>query len=281
MKYNAIDFLCCPACHKDLSPLDQSLATGQIKGLICHACTREFLLDHEYIDFIPDVSLVCNSKREEIVRFLYGRFYTSLTNFMFLFCGGADHAREEVLSQLELKEKDVVLETGMGAGENFLMMNGYARNLRFFGIDIQQQMMEHCIKNTRRWKIKAELCRADALELPFKNDRFDVVFHLGAFNLFRDKRKAIKEMIRVAKGGANIVIADETEKAGRLFNLFTGAHERIVPPFDLIPGDMQNKRMEIIWRGYGYLIKFTKPKLKVLAPELIEKTSSISKSVTI
>jgi ubiquinone/menaquinone biosynthesis C-methylase UbiE len=170
---------------------------------------------------------------------------------------------------LDLKEKDVVLETGMGAGENFLMMNRYARNLRFFGIDIQQQMMEHSIKNIRRWKIKAELFRADALALPFKNECFDVVFHLGAFNLFRDKKKAIQEMIRVAKGGANIVIADETEKAGRIFNLLTGAHEKIVPPYDLIPGDMLNKQMEIIWRGYGYLVKFTKPVQEDVKPELI------------
>jgi ubiquinone/menaquinone biosynthesis C-methylase UbiE len=85
------------------------------------------------------------------------------------------------------------------------------------------------------------------------------VFHLGAINLFPDKGRAIEEMIRVAKPGTRIVIADETDKAARLFNVFTGANDKVTPPVDLIPVNMINKSLEIIWRGYGYLIQFTKP----------------------
>jgi ubiquinone/menaquinone biosynthesis C-methylase UbiE len=83
-----------------------------------------------------------------------------------------------------------------------------------------------------------------------------------AINLFSNKKKAIDEMIRVAKPGTKIVIADETEKAGRLFNFITGSKDKIIPPIDLIPAGMLNKRIEIIWRGYGYVISFVKP-LKV------------------
>jgi ubiquinone/menaquinone biosynthesis C-methylase UbiE len=278
MKKNTADFLSCPACRKGLSPIYKTGSAGQmVKGVTCHACHKEFLYANEYIDFIPDISLTHSSKREELIRYLYARFYTFITNFMFLFCGGAEHARDEVISQLELKENAVVLETGMGAGENFLMMNRYAGNLRFFGIDIQHQMMAHCTRNVRRWEIEAELFRADAMELPFRDELFDVVFHLGAFNLFSDKKKALKEMIRVAKEGATLVIADETEKAGRLFNILTGSHEKIVPPIDLVPGEMLNRKMHIIWRGYGYLIKFSKPVQEVIEPVLIEMNSSVLK----
>jgi len=270
MKKNTVEYLSCPACHMNPEPIARSGTTSRADdGVICHNCHREFKYSNECIDFIPDINLTYISKREEIIRSLYARNYTSLTNVMFLFCGGAEHARDEVISRLELKDNDVVLETGMGAGDNFLMMNRYARELRFFGIDIQQQMMELCTRNIKRWKIEAELFRADAMELPFRDDMFDVVFHLGAFNLFNDKKKALKEMIRVAKGGATIVIADETEKAGKLFNLFTGFHEKIMPPFDLVPGEMLNKSMEIIWRGFGYLVKFTKPIHAFVTPECI------------
>jgi hypothetical protein len=63
----------------------------------------------------------------------------------------------------------------------------------------------------------------------------------------------------VAKPGTRIVLADETEKATRLFAIFVGKHEPIVPPVDLIPGSMQQIKLEIIWKGYGYLITFRKP----------------------
>lgn len=53
----------------------------------------------------------------------------------------------------------------------------------------------------------------NAEKLPYKNEVFDTVFHLGVFNLFSNKKPALEEMIRVAKSGTHIVIADETQKA--------------------------------------------------------------------
>jgi ubiquinone/menaquinone biosynthesis C-methylase UbiE len=260
IKKISFDVLCCPRCRKGLSPLENSSVAGNSEeGILCSKCHKKFLNTNGYIDFLPDNVWPHSSRRERIIRTLLAKMYTPANNFMFLFCGGARNARMEVLSQLDLKDNAVVLETGMGAGENYLLMNKFAKNLRFFGIDIQKQMMTHCTRNIKQWELDVELFRADAVDLPFRDEKFDVVFHLGAFNLFSNKLKAIEEMIRVAKAGASIVIADETEKAGRLFNLFTGAHEKIVPPIDIIPRDMLNKKMEIIWQGFGYLIKFTKP----------------------
>jgi ubiquinone/menaquinone biosynthesis C-methylase UbiE/uncharacterized protein YbaR (Trm112 family) len=257
---SSLNFLCCPHCKNNLKLLEDSWsANDYADGILCPDCNREYLKTDGYIDFLPDMVSIYSSKREKIIRSLMARIYSPATNFMFLFCGGAGNARREVLSQLELKDNDVVLETGMGAGENYPMMNSQAKNLRFFGIDVQKQMMTHCTRNINRWQLDVEVFRADAVQLPFRNEMFDVVFHLGAFNLFSNKRKAIEEMIRVARPGARIVIADETEKAGRLFNLFTGNHEKIVPPTDLIPRDMLNIGTAIIWRGFGYLVKFNKP----------------------
>jgi ubiquinone/menaquinone biosynthesis C-methylase UbiE len=141
-----------------------------------------------------------------------------------------------------------------------LWISKMAKNLTFYGIDIQKQMIGHCMKNLKKWNLEAGIYRADAEELPFRDEKFDVVFHLGAINLFFNKQKAINEMIRVAKPGTKIIIADETEKAGRLFNYFTGSKDKIVPPFDLIPSGMLDKKIEIIWKGYGYVISFLKPK---------------------
>jgi ubiquinone/menaquinone biosynthesis C-methylase UbiE len=224
--------------------------------LYCPLCSRHFSGREGYYDFVDSAGLIFRSRRDRLIRSLYARVYTPVTNFMFLFCGGARNARNEVLGSLHLMDGAYVLETGMGYGENFLWLDRHAKNLKLYGVDIQKEMMENCAENLLKWKIRADIVRADALSLPFRNRSFDIVFHLGAINLFSDRKKAIEEMIRVSKPGTHIVIADETEKAGRLFNIFTGPAEKIVPPVDLIPSGMKNIKLKTIWKGYGYLIEF-------------------------
>ena len=55
----------------------------------------------------------------------------------------------------------------------------------------------------------ADLFLGFAEQLPFEGDTFDVVFHTGSINVFEDRRRAIEEMVRVAKPGTRIVISDE------------------------------------------------------------------------
>ena len=262
MDKETLDIICCPQCKNALIlSEDHDITDFQIKDLFCQVCKVRYTDAYGYLDFLGDRGIVYTSKREALVRNIYAKLYTPVNNFLFLFCGGAGNARREVLSHLDLKDNALVLETGMGAGENYQWMNNKAKNLKFYGIDIQKQMMNHCIKNTRKWGLTAELFRADAIDLPFKDEVFDIVFHLGAINLFSDKKKAIQEMIRVIKPGGKIVIADETEKASKFFNFFTGANDKVIPPLDEIPASMINLVFKIIWRGFGYLISFTKPSI--------------------
>ena len=46
--------------------------------------------------------------------------------------------------------------------------------------------------------------------MPFEDNSFDIVFHVGGINFFNDKTAAIREMIRVSKKGTKILISDET-----------------------------------------------------------------------
>ncbi len=247
--------LCCPHCRGDLAS-GRNEETGSSAGLTCYRCGRHYDCNDGYPNFLDGSGLLYRSRRDKFIRTVYARTYTPVTNFMFLFCGGAASARNEVMRRLKLKSGAYVLETGMGYGENFLWLKRHMESPNLFGLDIQREMMANCARNLDRWGIRAGIVRADAVQVPFRDNTFDVVFHLGAINLFSDKKSAIEEMIRVSKPGTHIVIADETEKAGRLFNLFTGPADRIIPPIDLIPESMKNIAMETIWRGYGYVIEF-------------------------
>jgi ubiquinone/menaquinone biosynthesis C-methylase UbiE len=255
-----MEILCCPVCKDVLYPVNSRKYDGENSdGFTCRNCDKIYGNTEGFLDFMGDKELIHSSKREKVIRSVYAKIYTPATNFMFLFCGGVNNARREVLSRLEIRDDSIVLETGMGAGENLFWISKMAQSLTFYAIDIQKQMMSNCMRNLYKWKLQAGIYRADAEELPFKDEVFDSVFHLGAINLFSDKKRAIYEMIRVAKPGTKIVIADETDKAGRLFNFITGSKGKIIPPMDIIPAEMLNKQVETIWRGYGYVISFVKP----------------------
>jgi ubiquinone/menaquinone biosynthesis C-methylase UbiE len=259
MKISSLNFLCCPACKGNLDFPDLLTASDITTDFSCTDCSRKYSMKNGYPDFLGEKEIIHKSKWEKTIKALYARFYTASTNFMFFFLGGARNAREEVLSLLQLRDNAIVLETGMGPGDNFPIMNLMARNIKIFAIDIQKQMLTHSMRNIRKWKTDAELFRADAEELPFRDKMFDVVFHLGAFNLFDNKKKALDEMIRVAKPGARIVIADESEKGNRIFNMITGNKIEFALPADLVPEEMQDMIVRTIWKGYGYVIAFTKP----------------------
>jgi SAM-dependent methyltransferase len=231
--------------------------------MLCPHCRVIYPVVDGLPAFVSKDEQVSYGRRMDLMRSIYAAFYTPLTDaFFHLFCGGPGNARREVIDRLELPPHGLVLETGIGTGDNLPYLVSHNGGCAYFGIDNQHRMLKQCSQNMRHWRIDAELFLADAEHLPFGDHSFDCVFHLGAINIFPDKKKAIREMIRVARPGTKIVIADETEKAGKIFEFFIGRQPEIIPPLDDIPCDMLDIRMEEIWKGYGYLIEFRTPPVR-------------------
>ncbi|MGD0793928.1 MAG: methyltransferase domain-containing protein [Terriglobales bacterium] len=168
------------------------------------------------------------------------------------------------LGLLEIKPGDSVLETSVGTGLNFKYL---PRDIKRFGLDLSPGMLVNCQANLRRWQMDADLFLGNAESLPFTDSSFDVVFHTGGINFFNDRSKAIREMIRVAKPGSLILIADETEEhvksayeqAPIVGRFFKHRKEAVTAPIDLVPADMQEIRVKSIWNGRFYSLTFRKP----------------------
>jgi ubiquinone/menaquinone biosynthesis C-methylase UbiE len=171
------------------------------------------------------------------------------------------------LSMLEVKPGDSVLETSVGTGLNFKYL---PRDVKLSGIDLSTEMLAQCKSNLRRWHLEADLFLGNAESLPFANCSFDVVFHVGGINFFNDRAKAIREMIRVAKPGSRILIADETEEHVKtsfermpiVGSYFRNRREAVVAPADLVPPDMLETSVEIlnvIGKNRFYALTFRKP----------------------
>ena len=98
------------------------------------------------------------------------------------------------------------------------------------------------------WDIPLQLGNAE--QLPYEDNSFDGVFHLGGINFFDDKKKAIEEMIRVAEPGTRILICDENEKGAQAYERFLPSFKKmageqrpaVVPPVDLLPPAMLQAR---------------------------------------
>ena len=108
-------------------------------------------------------------------------------------------------------------------------------------------------------------------ELPFKDESFDSVFHIGGINFFSNPQKAINDMIRVAKPGTKIIICDENESGARWYEKFLpgfkatfhGQREKVIAPLDLAPHNMLDLKLDNIWNGFMYCIEFRKPTVPV------------------
>ena len=120
----------------------------------------------------------------------------------------------------------------------------------------------------RGWPVELFLGKAE--ELPFISDSFDSVFHIGGINFFFERKRAIDEMIRVARPGTKIVIADESEQVARTVARFLrlsrsaqGYEEDTSVPVHLVPKTMKEVRVDGIWkmhgRHHGYCLEFRKP----------------------
>jgi ubiquinone/menaquinone biosynthesis C-methylase UbiE len=165
---------------------------------------------------------------------------------------------------LDVKPGDSVLETSVGTGLNFKHL---PQGVKLSGLDLSPEMLANCQINLRRWQMNADLYLCNAESLPFADSSFDVVFHVGGINFFNDRAKAIREMIRVARPGSLLLIADETEKHVKevyergLGGFYKHRKAPVSAPIDLVPPEMQDVHLESLKSGMFYALTFRKPAL--------------------
>jgi ubiquinone/menaquinone biosynthesis C-methylase UbiE len=141
------------------------------------------------------------------------------------------------------------------------------KGVKLLGLDLSANLLERAQENMIRWGLDADLFLGNAEELPFADDSVDVVFHTGGINFFNDRAKAIREMIRVAKPGSRLLIADETEAHAKsvyertplIGKFFRNRREPISAPVDLVPPQMRDVHVELLRDGRFYSLTFRKP----------------------
>jgi ubiquinone/menaquinone biosynthesis C-methylase UbiE len=119
------------------------------------------------------------------------------------------NALQRVVELASPKPDDVALDIATGAGHTALALAPRVASVMAY--DLTREMLLETRRNAGARGLTNVLTKKGPAEkLPFSDSTFDIVTVRQAPHHFADVRSAIREMARVAKPGARIVIVDST-----------------------------------------------------------------------
>lgn len=112
---------------------------------------------------------------------------------------------DEIISELDIKEDDKVLDVACGTGEPGLTIASMAGRGQVTGTDVADQMLEIARENAAAKNISNFRTQvADVCELPFDDGSFNKISCRMGFMFFPDMQLAANEMFRVLANGGRM-----------------------------------------------------------------------------
>lgn len=135
--------------------------------------------------------------------------------------------REYLFNKIKLRGLSRVLDVGCGTGEIAVEI---ARNKgpRVFGIDLNPKMVESCKKRFQEKKLSGEFRVANAKNLPFEENFFDMTYCSYLFLWIDTPEVVLREMVRVTKSDGYIIALAEPDYGGKVDYPELGLKELII-----------------------------------------------------
>jgi len=153
------------------------------------------------------------------------RVYEKLAKSYDIFFGRTLNAgRVLAHQQMNLQEKERILEVGVGTGINTSL---YPRSCAVTGIDLSASMLEIARQRVAQEALHhVRLLEMDAAALTFPENSFDVVYAPYLINVVSDPLKVVAEMKRVCRPGGKIIFVNHF----RSENFVLSRLERAISP---------------------------------------------------
>ncbi|HZK18856.1 MAG TPA: class I SAM-dependent methyltransferase [Clostridia bacterium] len=129
----------------------------------------------------------------------YDRWYTTPK-------GRISHQIEKkaVYAYLKPQKGQSLLDIGCGTGQYSLDLA--SMGLEVTGVDISRAMLDQARAKAADSVFPANFIEADAMNLPFPDESFDLVLSVTALEFVPDLPRALKEAFRVLKKGGRLVV---------------------------------------------------------------------------
>lgn len=263
MKEETLSLLCDPENHEPLT-LQQTEDGSPL-------LTTKDNVTYPFHDDVPNFLHMKNvngiNKRYQMMYDRLSPFYNFVTRTAIrLMRANEEDVRREYLCELEINSGDRVLEVSVGTGTNLFLL---PQDAKYYGLDISEGQLKQCKKNLKKLGREAELFLGAAESLPFHDNSFDVVFHMGGINFFGDPDLALREMYRVAKPGTKIVVVDETDRFTKklakipVVQAFFKSNHDVTVPDPLVPELAEDIEVKELFNGRLWYLSFRKGQAKI------------------
>jgi ubiquinone/menaquinone biosynthesis C-methylase UbiE len=121
---------------------------------------------------------------------------------------------ERLISKLNLRSSDVVVDFGCGPGFHTMPLARIAS--KTIAVDVSPRMLEKTALNARKSSVKVELVRSDGVDLKLADDSVDLVFLNHVFHEIENKARVLREFLRIIKPSGRLAIVERT-RGSRLF----------------------------------------------------------------
>jgi SAM-dependent methyltransferase len=124
---------------------------------------------------------------------------------------GGTQATDKVLAVCHVDSGMTILDVGCGVGATPCYI-AKTYGCRVVGVDILEAMVERSIERAKREGLEdqTEFRVADAQDLPFEDNTFDIVMAESVTVFPADKQQAVSEYVRVAKPGGYVALNEST-----------------------------------------------------------------------
>jgi ubiquinone/menaquinone biosynthesis C-methylase UbiE len=171
--------------------------------------------------------------------------------------------RREFVERLHLKPDHRVLELACGTGRDSVnIARALSTGGRYYLQDISRAMIDRCRQKLHNTAVPVEYSIGDSCRLPFPDRWFDAVFSFGGLGVFGDIAASLREIVRVARVGARVVVGDESlapwlsdTEYGRIL-LNNNPLFKAGLPLAQLPPDVRDVRVQWVVGGVYYLIDF-------------------------
>jgi ubiquinone/menaquinone biosynthesis C-methylase UbiE len=108
-----------------------------------------------------------------------------------------------------------VLDVGCGGGQIALRLLDERRDVQLTGVDLSAAQVRRAVRRAQARKSAAVFREADAMQLPFPDRSFDLVYSVASLKHWPQEQRGLAECVRVLADGGSLVVI-EADRGCRL-----------------------------------------------------------------